>query len=148
MYQAWIQFKNNDVVETQSVDFPYTQINHADGNEETKLEVKDFQVPSWDNVICTLRYNDENPKRSTRQDSEEEAKLPTDDVLFRETCGFQLLSMYDTGTWEKVGTGPQDSEGQKECKNWTLDPAKTGFLGDDKIEILCNFKRPFKAEEQ
>ena len=106
--------KNLDKTEIQTVKFHSTFYNLSSGENVPTNETIDFQVPQWDNVICTLRYDEAHPKRTTGLESgvkeEPEILLPAESVKLEQTCGFQLLSMYDTGSWDMVGKGPAGSQ--------------------------------------
>ena len=152
MYQAWIQLKNLDKIEVQEVKFESMVFNLSTGENEPKNMTIDFEVPQWDNVICTLRFKEANPLRVTGLESgaqaEPEVLLPADDIKLEQTCGYQLLSMYDTVTYDQVGKGPESSQQVNSCTNWNIVEDKTGFRGDDRVEAICTFRRPFKAEMQ
>lgn len=69
------------------------------------------------------------------------------DFTLNQTCGYQLLSMYDTGDYKKVGTGQTTAGGNDDCRNWTENLEKSGFV-EGGVGVLCNFRRPFDAESQ
>ena len=155
MYQAWIQFKNYGVTEEETVDYPTEEFSHATGEQDPVEPVPTikYDIPSWDNIICTMRYNekkytDEEVKlrdtslKSKKVEDEENTYPGVKDVILGQTCGFQLLSMYDTGTWDQVGKGPDGSKQKNNCNAWKVDEKKTGFRGDDKVEAICTFWRP------
>ena len=149
MYQAWISFKDPAKAVDVEVEFPTTVVDEDTGAAEDAILPRTFAVPSWDNVICTLRYSEENPKRSSHDEEEEDAELPLGAIDFQQTCGFQLLSMYDTGDYTKVGKGQAEAKGSDDCKNWAgPNPSRSGFLDDGRVGVLCNFKRPFTADQQ
>ena len=82
------------------------------GKNKLFNETIDFEVPQWDNVICTLRYDENDPKRETGLEEgvkEEENLLPAENIKLEQTCGYQYLSMYDTVTYDLVGKGPDGS---------------------------------------
>ena len=58
-------------------------------------------------------YDAAHPKRTTGLDTgvkeEPEILLPAESVKLEQTCGYQLLSMYDTVSWDMVGKGPKES---------------------------------------
>ena len=153
MYQAWIQFKDP----TKSVDIDVSFPSREDGEEKEKEEEDKsevFTVPYWDNVICTLRYSEEyygNGKlRSGSGDSlldpEADPDKPLEDLILEQTCGFQLLSMYDTGDYLKVGKGQDEAKGNDSCKSWEgIDQSRSGFLDGGRVGALCSFKRPFNS---
>lgn len=56
MYQAWISFKDPAKAVDVEVTFPTTVVAEDTGEPRDDELPRTFAVPSWDNVICTLRY--------------------------------------------------------------------------------------------
>ena len=64
MYQAWVSFKDENASKQQDVYVNYVTDEYNSEGEMTETEnERTFEVPYWDNFICTLRFKSENPQR-------------------------------------------------------------------------------------